>query len=262
MSGRDPGSARSGRRGPPGRLWTILMIVLVGLVLLRFSGGLQMMAAKAGLWSVLLLVGAFFGLRWYFRLPLRLPFEPEKPKGPDGPRPARRAEIAIESAGGTDAGAEQKVARLFENLPEGCLALHDLPGGEGRIGHLLVSREKGALIVETLAVRGEVTAVNGRLFLDGRKIREDLVRRAVANSVSMRERLRQAAGVEADWVGVALVFPNAFVAVRQPVNGVEVFNAGHLGRWLERQPARAYAAALWAKREALPQLLLSSALPE
>ena len=246
-----------GRRGPVGRIWTILVIVLVGLVLLRFSGGLSMMAARAGLWSLLLLVGGFFALRWYFRLPFRLPFEQDpKAKGPAASRAARRAEIPVEAGAGTDAEAEARAERLFENLPQGCLALHDLPGGEGRIGHLLVSREKGAMIVETLALCGEVTAVNGRLLVDGRRIREDLVRDAVARSVWMRERLRQAAGVEADWVGVALVFPNAFVAVRQPVNGVDVFNAGHLGRWLERQPPRPYAAALWTKRESLSQLLL------
>ena len=116
--------------------------------------------------------------------------------------------------------AEERVGAELEELRRhGFYAFHDVPLAPiGNVDHVVLG-EKGFFCIETKSHKGEVSAANGRLLVDGRPTEKDFVKQTWRGCYRLREVLR------AD-VRPFLLFTEAFVQGRLFVRGVRVLPLG------------------------------------
>ena len=115
-------------------------------------------------------------------------------------------------------------------------------------------------VLETKSHRGRVTlADDGKgLLINGRAPEKDFVKQCHRNLYWVRDRILHTAGIE-PWITTAIVFSNAFVAVRKPIREVHVLNGKFLPTFLQRCPTAKNAQRIWDHRKELAQVFTAPA---
>jgi len=149
--------------------------------------------------------------------------------------------------------AEESMGELLDKLPGDNLALHDVSSRFGNIDHIIISRTKGIILVETKSHHGTITAEGSNLLIDGRQPEKDFIRQTLSNCYWLKEWIKTNAGLDV-WINCAIVFTNGFVTVRDKIKGVSVINAKFISTYYERLPDNKMAALLWDGREKLQGL--------
>jgi hypothetical protein len=131
------------------------------------------------------------------------------------------------------AEAEESVGALLHRLPAGWVVLHDVRASFGNIDHLVLRADGALFVLETKSHHGRVSEDRGELRLNGKPFEKDFIRQTHANVFWLREFFKGRFGIE-PWINAAIVFPNASVAVRRTLRGVDVVSLDFLDRWLAR----------------------------
>jgi len=150
--------------------------------------------------------------------------------------------------------AEESIGELLGKLPGENLVLHDVPSKFGNIDHVIISRTKGLILVETKSHRGRITAEGDNLLIDGRPPAKDFIRQTLNNCYWLKEWIKDNLGLEV-WVNCVIVFTNGFVTIRGKIKGVSVINAKYFSTYFDRMPDGRTAGVLWEKRETLHGLI-------
>jgi len=146
--------------------------------------------------------------------------------------------------------AEESIGDMLDKLPGENLVLHDVPSRFGNIDHVIISRTKGIILVETKSHRGKITAEGDKLLIDGKPPEKDFIRQTLNNCYWLKEWVKDNLGLEA-WVNCVIVFTNGFVTIRGKIKGVWVINAKYFYTCFDRISEDRAAALLWEKREKL-----------
>ena len=147
--------------------------------------------------------------------------------------------------------AEESMGDVLSRLPGENLVMHDVRSQFGNIDHIIISRTKGIILVETKSHRGKITAEGTNLLIDGRPPEKDFIRQTLSNCYWLKEWVKNNTDVEA-WINCVIVFTNGgFVSVRGKIKGISVINAKFLPTYFERLPDNRAAALLWERRERL-----------
>lgn len=159
------------------------------------------------------------------------------------------------------AEAEETVGSLLNRLPEDCVVLHDVVADFGNIDHVVFRKDGAVFVIETKAHGGRVTEERGGLLLNGRPFEKDILKQTHGNIYWLRDFLKARFGVEA-WITAAIVFPNAYVAVRHTLRGVDVMNGSYLQRWMTKARGNPrIAQKLWPQVAVIKAKLLSPREP-
>lgn len=143
------------------------------------------------------------------------------------------------------AKAEDKVGKLLETLPANCKVFHDVDTGRGDIDHIILSSDKGVILIETKAHGGTVTVEHGRLLINDRLPEKDFIAQTLRNAVWLRQRIQETTQLDV-WIQPIIVFTNAFVKEWEPIRNVRLRNIKYLLSAVEETRAnRSVAAALW-----------------
>jgi len=145
--------------------------------------------------------------------------------------------------------AEESIGDMLDKLPGEKLILHDVPSRFGNIDHIIISRTKGVILVETKSHRGEITAENDNLLIDGKPPEKDFIRQTLKNCYWLKEWIKDNLGLEV-WVNCIIVFTNGFVTIRGKIKGVSVINAKYFSAYFERLPDN-QTTALWEGQDKL-----------
>ncbi len=138
-----------------------------------------------------------------------------------------------ESHASQSAKAEKSVGALLDRLPEDWVVLHDVTASYGNIDHLVWRTDGAIFVIETESHRGKVSQERGELRLNGKPFETDLIGQTHANVFWLREFFKGRFGLE-PWIHVAIIFPNASIAARQPLRGADIISPSFLYRWLAR----------------------------
>lgn len=148
--------------------------------------------------------------------------------------------------------AEESIGELLDKLPGENLILNDVASRFGNIDHIIISRTKGVILVETKSHRGRITAENDNLLIDGKPPEKDFIRQTLNNCYWLKDWIKTNTGLEA-WINCVIVFTNGFVTVRGKIKGVEVINASFFNTYYDRLPDN-QTTTLWDGREKLKGL--------
>ena len=157
---------------------------------------------------------------------------------------------SIEGKFGRGAIAEESMGDMLDKLPGDNLVLHDVPSQFGNIDHIIISRAKGIILVETKSHPQTVTAEGSNLLLDGKPPEKDFIRQTLNNCYWLKEWVKINTGLE-EWINCVIVFTNGFVKVRGKIKGASVINAKYFPAYFERLPDNRTAGLLWEGREKL-----------
>ena len=146
--------------------------------------------------------------------------------------------------------AEESMGDVLSRLPGENLVMHDVRSQFGNIDHIIISRAKGIILVETKSHHGAITAEGANLLIDGRPTEKDFIRQTLSNCYWLKEWVKTNVGVDA-WINCVIVFANGFVTVRGKIKGISVVNAKFFPAYFERLPGDRTAVELWEKRERL-----------
>ncbi len=152
------------------------------------------------------------------------------------------------------AAAEEQMGAMFDLLGNDVEVYHDVPTDHGNIDHLILSKTKGLIVVETKSHHGRITVSDQRLLLNGHPTEKDFINQTLGSCYWVRDWLKTNLGIE-PWVHGVVVFTNAFVDMRGKIKGVSVINKGYFTQWMDRQPHDPNADVLWATRPALRMLI-------
>jgi len=133
-------------------------------------------------------------------------------------------EKRMESRAERGAVAEESMGDMLDKLPGKNLVLHDVPSRFGNIDHVIISRTKGIILVETKSHHGRITAEGVHLLRDGKPVEKDFIRQTLNNCYWLKGWVKDNLGLEV-WVNCVIVFTNGFVSVRGKIKGVDVINA-------------------------------------
>ena len=140
---------------------------------------------------------------------------------------------AREDQANRGAAAEESAGALLNRLPTGWVVLHDVRASFGNIDHLVLRADGAVFVLETKSHRGKVSEERGELKLNGKPFQTDFIRQTQTNVFWLREFFKGRFAIE-PWINAAIVFPNASVAVRRTLRGVDVVSLDFLDRWLAR----------------------------
>ena len=149
--------------------------------------------------------------------------------------------------------AEESMGDMLNKLPGENLVLHDVKSKFGNIDHIIISKIKGIILVETKSHHGKITAEGNNLLINGKPPEKDFIKQTLNNCYWLKDWIKNNLGLEV-WVNCVIVFTNGFVSVRGKIKGVEVINAGYFSAYFERLPENRTVALLWDGREKLQGL--------
>lgn len=134
-----------------------------------------------------------------------------------------------------NASAEKDVADWLENLPEYYHGFHDLDFQGFNRDHAVVVGPGGVFLIEIKSCIGRISSVGGRLLLNGEMPERDFLNgvwmpmeeidRFLSNHTSRQWKVKP-----------VLCFTNAFVGVRQPVQGITVIPGVSFTEFLLQHP--------------------------
>jgi Nuclease-related domain len=149
--------------------------------------------------------------------------------------------------------AEEKIGALLDGLAENYVVRHDVTTSHGNIDHLVFRRDGAVFLIETKSHSGWITRHDNDLRRNGQSLEKDFIRQTLNGVSWLKQVLKGRAGFE-PWIHAAIVFPNAHVEKNLRLKNVDVFNARHLTRWLERAQGNPRASVfLWPQVESLTQ---------
>jgi hypothetical protein len=119
---------------------------------------------------------------------------------------------------------------------EGFYVFHDWDSGRGNVDHFVIG-PRGIFVVETKALKGEITCENGKLLQNERTIPKDMTKQAKGEAKAVSELVRSTAGVGA-WVVPVLCFSRATLSCYGSSNDVELTNLGSLNKFIMTQRER------------------------
>lgn len=143
--------------------------------------------------------------------------------------------------------AEESMGLLLDQLSGDNLVLHDVRSQFGNIDHIIISRTKGIILVETKSHCGTVTAEEDNLLINGNPPEKNFIKQTLSNCYWLKEWIKIDTGLEA-WINCVIVFTNGFVTVRNKIKGVSVINAKFFPTYFERLPDNKTATLLWEGR--------------
>ena len=149
------------------------------------------------------------------------------------------------------AGAEGKIGAWLDGLAGNYAVQHDVNTGRGNIAHLVFRGDGAVFLIETQSHSGWITRRDGELCRNGQPLETDFVQQTLDDVTWLKHFLKARAGF-APWIHAAIVFTDAHVEKHLNLKNIDVFNAGHLARWLERAPGNPRASVfLWPQVESL-----------
>ena len=125
------------------------------------------------------------------------------------------------------AKAEETVASILGNLEGDYALLHDVDTGYGDIDHIILSKEHGVFLIETKSHHGDVTASNGKLFINNQLPEKDFISQTLRNMMWLKKRIKERTGLDV-WIQPVIVFTNAFVREWNPIKGNLLRNKKYL----------------------------------
>ncbi len=166
--------------------------------------------------------------------------------GPEMDRLFRREKHARRGA-----AAEEKIGALLDGLAENYAVRHAVNTGHGTIDHLMFRRDGAVFLIETKSHSGWITRHDRQLRRNGQPLETDFIQQTLNHISWLKKILKARAGFE-PWIHAAIVFTDAHVEKHLNLNNVDVFNASHLTRWLERARGNPRASVfLWPQVENL-----------
>jgi hypothetical protein len=157
------------------------------------------------------------------------------------------------------AEGEEAIGSILDSLGDDYLVIHDVVSQYGNIDHIVIAKHGSLFLLETKAHGGRVSVANGRVLVNGHEPEKDFIRQALNNTFWLRDRVREATGLEI-WITPVLVFVNAFVEQAPPIKGVRILNQKYLARVLQQPDRRQRIPVLWENRKKI-ESILSRALP-
>ncbi len=122
---------------------------------------------------------------------------------------------------GRGAGAEWVIGNELEKLPSAYKHLPDFQTVHGNIDSICIG-PTGIFVIEVKSHRGRVTSSGNTILLNHRPIQEKDVLAQTKSEVHFLQKLLQKKTNQFYPVTGLLIFSNAFVAIRHPVDGVWV----------------------------------------
>jgi hypothetical protein len=220
------------RRKIIGLLAIGLIFIVSALSVLYFLGNRASIFQTGGL---LLLCVSFLIMRTAERI-----------AGPEMDRLFRREKHARRGA-----AAEEKIGALLDGLAENYAVRHGVNTDRGPIDHLVFRRDGAVFLIETKSHSGWITRHDRQLLRNGQPLEKDFLQQTLEHISWLKKFLKARAGFE-PWIHAAIVFTDAHVEKHLNLNNIDVFNASHLARWLERARGNPRASVfLWPQVESL-----------
>jgi hypothetical protein len=148
-------------------------------------------------------------------------------------------------------GTQEKIGGLLDGLAANYAVRHNVNTGRGNIDHLVFRRDGAVFLIQTQSHSGWITRHDSQLRRNGQPLEKDFVQQTRDNISWLKKFLKARAGFE-PWIHAAIVFTGAHVEKHLNLNNIDVFNASHLTRWLERARGNPRASVfLWPQVENL-----------
>jgi membrane-bound metal-dependent hydrolase YbcI (DUF457 family) len=171
---------------------------------------------------------------------------------------ARRTRSYTEAAAGMVREAERRPVRDTQAAEEGIDSILNALGDDylvvrgvatphGNIDYVVIAKHGGVFLIETKAQRGQVSAENGRLLVNGNP-EDDFIAQTLQSTQWLRDRMRQDSGLSV-WVTSIIAFTNAWVEPMDPIKGVHVMNRSYLRNALCQPNHRSQNRAAWDRRD-------------
>lgn len=136
---------------------------------------------------------------------------------------------------GRGAGAEWVIGKELEKLPFSYELIPDFNTGRGNIDHICIG-ETGIFAIEVKAERGRITNVGNQILINNKSTEKNFITQARAEMFFLRDLLKEKTGKDYPVTGM-LIFPNARVDIRHPVDGIWVGDRRFCKWFVERKPA-------------------------
>lgn len=162
--------------------------------------------------------------------------------------------IKEEKRAARGAKAEEKIGEILDALGDDYLVAHDVVSPYGNIDHVVMSKYGGIFLIETKAHGGNVTAVNGRLLINGHEPEKDFIDQTLKNTYWLRDTIRNEINAET-WITAIIVFTNAFVERTPPIKRVTIINRKYLLKELQRPNAKSPNLTVWENRERILKVM-------
>ena len=145
--------------------------------------------------------------------------------------------------------AEQQVRKLLDELPGEKVVWHNVKCSGGDIDHVVLSRTKGLLLIETKAHWGNAAVSQGKIVVRGQPPEKNFAVQVARNADWLRREIKKLTGRE-PWVNCILVFTNAFVAPHSSISKMKIVNDDYLLLTIGQTRSNpAEAQALWADQK-------------
>ncbi|HUA39272.1 MAG TPA: nuclease-related domain-containing protein [Candidatus Sulfopaludibacter sp.] len=147
--------------------------------------------------------------------------------------------------------AGKKIGALLDGLPGNYAVQHDIPAGRSNIDHLVFRGDGAIFLIETKSHSGWISRQDDALRRNGLPLEKDFIQQTLEHVSWLKHFLKARVGFE-PWIHAAVVFTGADVEKNLKLKNVDVFNARHLPRWLERSSGNPRASVfLWPQVESL-----------
>jgi hypothetical protein len=154
------------------------------------------------------------------------------------------------------AEAEERIGADLDDLGEDYLVIHDVISPYGNIDHVVIGKQNGVFLIETKAHGGRVSAVDGRLLVNGHEPEKDFIAQALKSTYWLRDEIHNSAGIDT-WITPVVVFTNAFVERTAPIKGVRITNIKYIQNVLQSSSLNARNLSIWESREKILEALCS-----
>ncbi len=136
---------------------------------------------------------------------------------------------------GKGAGAEWVIGKELEKLPFSYELIPDFNTGRGNIDHICIG-ETGIFAIEVKAERGRITNNGNQILINNRPTERDFIKQARAEMFFLKDLLKEKTGKDYPVTGM-LIFPNARIDIRHPIDGIWVGGRSFCKWLVERKPA-------------------------
>ncbi|MDD4871348.1 MAG: nuclease-related domain-containing protein [Kiritimatiellae bacterium] len=124
--------------------------------------------------------------------------------------------------------AEKRVGeKLLDLLVDGYLILNDIKYRYGNMDHVVIRPDGTIFLCETKSHKGIVTTDGKRILINGRPLKTNPISQVMRSIRWIRDLAKRLSGKN-PWVVAVLVFPNAKISIRHPVQRINVIEMNRL----------------------------------